>query len=279
MNRKWRGPPQGFGLCGWGGNIISTKMQRIVSQTFPLNSDCLFKGWLSQSAGWAAVPWVMLAGKLWLWYYLLMHTFKAFDQQSYRADYQVLIKAERWADLLRWTDINAVLTPAKTVHPGGFPGPHSYCSSLAITTRVFSLSPVLTSCPFLLKTLQIHGTPVPPLPHDPVFLWRNSLPLPANAPPHKPRREARAIVAKSWRRGEPSSVRTQHSQPANEHLAQGWSKWGQGGDGSRVGARRVTCGVCSVPLTGLSPYWSWSHTAGKCVRACSESFNSCWTRT
>lgn len=191
----------------------------------------------------------------------------------------MLIKAERWADLLRWTDINAVPTPAKTLYPGVFFPGLILTAVLSHHQSFLPLCPVLTSCPFLLKTLQIHRTPVPPLPHDPVFLWRNSLPLPANAPPHKPRREARALVEKSWRRGDPSSVRTQHSQPANEHLAQGWSKRGQGGDGSRVGARRVTCGVCSVPLTGLSPYWSWSHTAGKCVRACSESFNSCWTRT
>ena len=47
------------------------------------------------------------------------------------------------------------------------------------------------------------------------------------------------------------------------HLAQGWSNRDQGGDGSGVGAQRATCGVCSAPLTGLSPYWSWNQTAGK----------------
>lgn len=35
-----------------------------------------------------------------------------------------------------------------------------------------------------------------------------------------------------------------------------------------VGTQTATCGVCSVPLTGLSPYWSWNQTAGKPIVEC-----------
>lgn len=54
-----------------------------------------------------------------------------------------------------------------------------------------------------------------------------------------------------------------YGQAAKLHLTQGWNNREQGAEGSGTGTLREACGVCSVPLTGLSPCWSWNQTAGK----------------
>lgn len=93
-------------------------------------------------------------------------------------------------------------------------------------------------------------------PHDPVsseeipssFLWT---PLPSE--PLKEGQSQRGV---------------QEGSSRNERWDEALKPWidGRGwrfSGGSGVGAWRATCGVCSVPQTGVSPCWSWNQTAGK----------------